>query len=153
MTALRFACPLCGHSFNPSAHGGCVSCPLHAGCRLVCCPNCGHSTVDPRDSRLARWAMAALARLGARGGSAAAGVEPGLAPLTSMVAPCQVRVVEIARRGGQHADRLRAYGIAAGATIEVIRQRPVTLVRVEYTELALESELAAGILVTRVTWV
>lgn len=147
MTSISFSCPLCGHAFDPSANPGCASCPLNSGCRIVCCPNCGHSTVDPRESRLARWAAAAMVRLGLAGGAAELTLEVGPRPLTAMRAPCRVRVVGVARESGERADRLRAYGLAAGATIELLQQRPVTVIRVEQTELALEAEIAARVLV------
>lgn len=148
MTTLSFSCPLCGHRFDPSANAGCASCPLNAGCRIVCCPNCGHSTVDPRESRLARWATAILDRLGV-GEAKPAPLEigGGARPLTTISAPCLVRVVDVAREGGERAERLRAYGLAPGATLEVLQQRPVTVIRIEHTELAVEAEIAGVLLV------
>jgi Fe2+ transport system protein FeoA len=44
--------------------------------------------------------------------------------------------------------KLIALGIVPGRQVEVIRQRPVTLVRAEHSELALEDELAYGITVS-----
>lgn len=146
MTTLSFSCPLCGHAFDPSANAGCASCPLSRGCRIVCCPNCGHSTVDPAGSRLARWAAAALARLGGHR-PAAPTSEGGARPLTAVAAPRTVRVVGVDPEGGERAERLRAYGLAPGATIEVVQQRPVTVVRIEHTELAVEAEVAGVLLV------
>jgi Fe2+ transport system protein FeoA len=148
MTALSFSCPLCGYAFDPATNAGCASCPLHSGCQIVCCPNCGHSTVDPRESRLARWATALLGRLGVGGaGPAATPIAGGARPLTTISAPCLVRVVGVAPEGGERAERLRAYGLAPGATIEVIQQRPVTVVRIEHTELAVEAQIAGALLV------
>ena len=48
-----FDCPLCGASFS---HGAlvCASCPLHMGCDVVKCPNCGYQF--PRTSRIVTWA-------------------------------------------------------------------------------------------------
>ena len=47
-----FTCALCGARFT---HGDrvCGACPLHAGCDLVRCPNCGYQF--PRSSRLLDW--------------------------------------------------------------------------------------------------
>jgi hypothetical protein len=47
-------CSLCGHSFRPSEHPACPSCPLKPRCQLVCCPNCGFEMVDVNQSRLAQ---------------------------------------------------------------------------------------------------
>ncbi len=42
---------------------------------------------------------------------------------------------------------LQAYGIIPGNTLRVQQKRPVTIVQVEHTEIALEAELAAAIYV------
>jgi Fe2+ transport system protein FeoA len=149
MTALSFSCPLCGHTFDPAANAGCATCPLSGGCRIVCCPNCGHSTVDPRSSRLARWAEAALRRLAGRRSERALAPQREPAGATAlMVAPRGPARVAAVMPGAADAEgRLRAYGIAPGALLEVLQQRPETVVRIERTELALEAELAALVLV------
>jgi hypothetical protein len=36
-------CPLCGTAFDAEGQGCRPSCPLAAGCRVVCCPSCGYS--------------------------------------------------------------------------------------------------------------
>ncbi|MEW6582244.1 MAG: hypothetical protein AB1416_05750 [Actinomycetota bacterium] len=62
-------CALCGHLFDPQANAACPSCPLHGGCLLACCPQCGHDTVDPAGSAL----VALGARIAARARGAAGG--------------------------------------------------------------------------------
>jgi len=37
------ACPLCSLEFDASGQGCRPSCPMSAGCRVVCCPSCGYS--------------------------------------------------------------------------------------------------------------
>jgi predicted amidophosphoribosyltransferase len=51
-TGTVFTCALCQARFT---HGDrvCGACPLHAGCDLVKCPNCGYQF--PRSSRLVEW--------------------------------------------------------------------------------------------------
>ncbi len=44
-------CPLCGADFDAVGQGCRPSCPLAAGCRVVCCPSCGYSF--PQESGLA----------------------------------------------------------------------------------------------------
>lgn len=43
-------CALCGYAFDSMALACHSSCPLSAGCNIVCCPNCGYQTVDERHS-------------------------------------------------------------------------------------------------------
>lgn len=46
-------------------------------------------------------------------------------------------------------ERLLAYGLIPGQHIRVLSQRPVTVLQVEHTELALEKVLAACVLVKK----
>lgn len=46
-------------------------------------------------------------------------------------------------------ERLLAYGLIPGQAVRVLAQKPVTVVQVEHTELALEKVLAACVLVQR----
>ncbi|MBI5311126.1 MAG: hypothetical protein HZB14_08930 [Actinobacteria bacterium] len=50
--AAMSVCGLCGHRYAESAHSGCASCPMNDGCLMTCCPSCGYSAPDPRNSRL-----------------------------------------------------------------------------------------------------
>jgi Fe2+ transport system protein FeoA len=149
MTAISFSCPLCGHAFDPAANAGCATCPLSGGCRIVCCPNCGHSTVDPGSSRLARWAAAALRRLGVADPAGSSADAPAVETPLAAARRGPARVVAVASAGADAGSRLRAYGIVPGALLEVLQQRPETVVRIERTELALEAELAALVRVAR----
>jgi len=61
---------------------------------------------------------------------------------------CRARVAGFCRE--LPADRLahlQAYGLAPGYWVRVLQHRPVTVVQVEHTELALETELACEVLV------
>ena len=55
-------CALCGYAFD--AGRACrPSCPLAAGCGIVCCPHCGYGA--PRPARgIAAMIQKALVRLG-----------------------------------------------------------------------------------------
>jgi len=44
---------------------------------------------------------------------------------------------------------LMAYGVAPGYWIDVLQQSPITVVQIEWTELALENDLSRDIWVTR----
>jgi Fe2+ transport system protein FeoA len=41
--------------------------------------------------------------------------------------------------------QLRAYGVAPGSSVKIIQHEPVTIIQVEFTELALEADLARGV--------
>lgn len=73
MAETVFLCPVCGHRFDPVVHGACCACPLHQGCNLLCCPDCGYQTVDPTRSRLARWWGSLHAMIVRKGGQIDAG--------------------------------------------------------------------------------
>jgi rubredoxin len=51
---MAITCSICGYSFDPEQQQpSCTQCPLHNGCAMVCCPNCGVSNINPAGSRLA----------------------------------------------------------------------------------------------------
>jgi hypothetical protein len=53
-------CPLCGVAFDAEGKGCRPSCPLSAGCRVVCCPSCGYSF--PQETGLSGWVKGWLER-------------------------------------------------------------------------------------------
>ncbi len=57
----------------------------------------------------------------------------------------QVRIIDLKGLSAPSRAKLLALGICPGRCVEVIRHSPVTLVRVEHSELALEAELASGV--------
>jgi len=138
-------CSMCGQRFDPDRHLACQSCPMHSGCDLVCCPDCGYQTVDPRRSHLVRLArfISGLRSsnkfdLDRTKGMSLADVPPG----------CSAMVV------GFSADfppdrraHLQAYGLVANYWVRVVQHSPVTIVNLDHIELALENELASGIMV------
>jgi hypothetical protein len=62
-------CPLCGATFDAEGQGCRPSCPLAAGCRVVCCPSCGYSF--PQETGLAGRLRRAIDRFKERKGTAA----------------------------------------------------------------------------------
>ncbi len=44
---MRLSCPVCGGELREHV-SGCSTCPMHSGCEMVCCENCGYETVVPR---------------------------------------------------------------------------------------------------------
>lgn len=142
MASPYLTCPLCGFEFDRTdtlcAHG----CPLGAMCNLVRCPSCNYEFAEtyPKMS----WLRRLLSR------------QPNLAPeqLPSTVRPVSElpfgAVAEVVCVGGSRQgreDRLAVFGLAPGAEIMVIQQRPSCVVKIDETELALDPEIAAQILV------
>jgi Fe2+ transport system protein FeoA len=149
--ATQCTCPLCGHSFDPAAHLACQTCPLHAGCHLVCCPACGHTTVDQGQSRIVRWITTLLERSPARPAlerATARGMEQVRAArctLADVPLDQPVRVVDVgALRAGQR-EQLHGYGILPGCVLRVIQRTPVTVVQIEHIELAIETAIAQAV--------
>jgi len=62
MSEELFRCPLCGFAFDAQANAACRQCPLTRNCPMICCPACGHVTLDPGRSILGRLAREALGR-------------------------------------------------------------------------------------------
>jgi Fe2+ transport system protein FeoA len=66
------------------------------------------------------------------------------APLTAAALGAQVVVARFADGiSTHHLEQLMSYGLAEGRTIAVLRHRPMTVVLVDHTELALEHGIAA----------
>jgi len=135
-------CALCGFRFDPGAHLACAGCPLNPACLLTCCPRCGYSTADPTGSALVGLFGRVARRRRRRGGRTA-----GQLALSELEPGATAAVVEIGAAAAAWREQLQAYGLAPGRELEVIQQRPVTVVRVERTELAFEARIARGIVV------
>ncbi len=146
---MNHTCPLCGHQYNEGAASHCAACPLNGGCTMLCCPNCGYQQPDPQESRLGRWASGWLKRRKAR----QVGCEEVGACTLAECRPGEPACVR-----GFHPDlsqarqrALHAHGLGPGRLVQVLHQRPVTIVQIGAAELALEGDLAALIEVERGT--
>ena len=177
MTQKTVTCPLCGYSYNPAEQAGCAACPLHSGCSLVCCPSCGYKTVDAQQSWLARMASSLLPGSHfVEGGGLAEDYrprrprffrrrgrhrrfrdvyhgpngDPSGFPLTLLDIPvgCHGMIegfsadIRPARK-----SQLQAYGLVPGYWVEVLQHSPVTVVKIEHSEVAMENELARQVIV------
>jgi Fe2+ transport system protein FeoA len=60
----------------------------------------------------------------------------------------RVIVMDLGSIDAMQKDHLQAYGLTPGRQVIVLRQRPVTVVQIEYTELAFEKDIAEQVLVT-----
>jgi Fe2+ transport system protein FeoA len=145
MSILDIQCPMCGQSYNPDQHIGCENCPLHSGCALVCCPTCGYQTVNLRKSKAARLVQS-LFTLGAS--SRNFNSLSGRTTLADVTPGRKVKIIGFSP--GFPPDRreyLQAYGLVENYQVQVLQHSPVTIVRLDHIELALEIDLARGILV------
>lgn len=152
MTGDRVVCPLCGFGFDPSAKAACQACPIAPGCGLTCCPACGYSWVEPGGSRLGRWLSKRLTAASPQAPpprSAAVG-GPARLSLADLPPRSRARVVDCRAVPRRRLLELRAFGLTDGGQVEVLGQVPATVIRLERTELAMEHDLAAKILVDTV---
>lgn len=145
MSSRDFRCSMCGGRFDPDQHLACQACPMNSGCDLVCCPHCGYQTVDPGRSKIVR-----LVRLFSplRSRSDSARNRQSQLCLADVPPGCKAEVVGF--KTGFPPDRkayLQAYGLVLNYPLQVLQHKPVTILRVDQIELALESDLAKGILV------
>ncbi len=69
----------------------------------------------------------------------------GTVPLIEAAPGSEVRVTQLGALPTSKRLQLEAYGLAPGRRLRVLQQSPVTVVQVDYTELALESDLAAAV--------
>lgn len=133
MTAL-ISCPLCGSRFDPGTEVACASCPMSGACTLACCPTCGYTTVDVSSSRSASL-------LGRLFPSRKDQVIAATLDVATIGGDVKIAGFDAAMSTG-HRELLRTYGIEPGRTVRVEQHSPVTVVHVDETEVALESDLA-----------
>lgn len=118
---------------------------MQSGCTLVCCPNCGYQTVNVGRSKFARLASLLLSTKSREKYPSERDNEDCLA---------EVPVGKKAKVIGFTADfpldkrsYLQAYGLVPNYLVEILAHSPVTIVRLDNSELALENDLARGIIV------
>ncbi|MFO7623019.1 MAG: ferrous iron transport protein A [Anaerolineales bacterium] len=168
------ACPLCGHTFNPAEEPGCATCPLHSGCTLlVCCPACGYKTVDAHQSWLARMALSLMPGAQFNGGDGHMEDRGRRFPrffrrrgrhrrwrqlmhnqndagwrLTLLDVPPghRVKIEGFATHlSPARKSQLQAYGLVPGYWVEVLQHSPVTVVKIDHSEVAMENDLAGQV--------
>ena len=131
-------CSMCGHTFDPLLHLACQNCPLKKGCNLVCCPQCGYEMVDVQQSKLARLAARFIAAPQPK-----MAVRPTLAEI---IPGGEVKVIGFGSMlPGDRQAQLQSFGLIPGRVVRVVQHAPVTIIQVENTELALETEMAREI--------
>ena len=157
----EITCAICSHTFDPAQHRGCAACPLQSGCQLACCPNCGFEAIDPNQSVLART----FAKLFGKPSQEKSNTqrmntknkdqpdptydEPVSTTgqrLTDLSAGSEARILGFAPGISiGHKAQLQAYGVVPGNSLWVRQHRPVTVIQIDHTELAFETDLADSI--------
>ena len=141
-------CQLCGHGFTPTpaCHAGC---PMGSRCTLICCPNCGYQVVDESKSGLAKALRRVLrprdAEVGPGGGTGRR--DEDAVPLTHVRTGTPVEVHGLEDMPAARASRLTAFGLAPGTPVAILQRKPVPVVQIGETELALSEDILAQILV------
>ena len=137
-------CSMCGYDFDPSeltCHG---SCPLGAGCMVICCPRCGYSTVDTERSTLTRRLLGMFDR---KSPAATPDKPVGTVRLLDLKPGQGGHVCDVGGEGSSTLAHLSQYGLLPGTPIRLTQKRPVPIVRVGQTDLALDMSVAAEIYV------
>lgn len=143
MSSKDIKCTMCGHQYDPDQHLACQSCPLHSDCNLVCCPACGYQTVNTGRSILVR-----LARYLSTLKPSSRMVSEPMEGITLADVPPGHQAQVVGFSPAFPADRkayLQAYGLVLNHSVWVVQHSPVTIIRLDNIELALENDLAKGI--------
>ena len=134
-------CPLCGLVFLRGDalcnHG----CPLAESCNLTQCPGCGYEFPDrPQGSRGRLERLFGFVR-----GRGAVRLGPTTPSVRDLEPGARARVLQLA--GDRARDSLAVFGLVPGAELELLQRSPAYVLRVGETELALDGDVAARILI------
>lgn len=137
-------CPLCGYEFDETLLSCHSSCAFNETCGIICCPNCGYQVADERKSRLAEALRRVLQRRSTP--------DDGLAvrPLSAMQSGQSGKVIALNSINHTRVEKLHVLGLVEGAHFTLEQKRPTIVLRVGFTELSLEREIADEILVETV---
>ena len=135
-------CPLCGYEFEASAKSCHSSCAFNESCGIICCPNCGYQIPDERKSRLANTVRRFLAR-----NKQEETVLPPVRPLSTLRGGQSGKVVAVNSINHSRVERLNILGLTTESHVKVEQRNPTFVVRVGFTEISIEREIADDILV------
>jgi Fe2+ transport system protein FeoA len=137
-------CRLCGHRFDAAALACHTSCPLGSRCSLICCPNCGYQVVDESRSVVARILRRVL-RPREEPAGRRPGVEAGTVPLSHVREGASAEVRRLEDMSVARLSRLTGFGLAPGTVVTVRQRRPMPVIAVGETELALSDDIVGRI--------
>ncbi len=135
-------CPLCGFEFEPTSMSCHASCAFNDSCGIICCPNCGYQIPDETKSRMANALRLYIARKRGEGKK----LEP-IRPLSTLHAGQSGKVVAINSVNHSRIERLHVLGLVTDAIITLEQKRPTYVLRVGFTELTIDQEIATNIMV------
>jgi Fe2+ transport system protein FeoA len=110
---------------------------------VICCPHCGYSTVDPSRAKITRHLLNFLER---KNRYPAPPNHSGTVRLLDLK-PGQGGHVHDMGAESSTLAHLSYYGLLPGTPVSLVQRRPVPIVKVGQTDLALELSVAADILV------
>lgn len=134
-------CPLCGFEFEETQMSCHSSCAFNESCGIICCPNCGYQMPDEHKSRVAE----ALRRFLSRRREQQA--LPPVRPLSAMQPGESGKVVAINSQSHTRIERLHVLGLINDAHVVLEQRRPTFVLRVGFTELSIEQDIAQEIMV------
>jgi Fe2+ transport system protein FeoA len=134
-------CPLCNYEFDESQMTCHTSCAFNKGCAVICCPNCGYQMVDESKTRFAGWLRRRFERKSPE--------QPALCRLSELRPGQSCTVVSVETDNATRQERLSTFGILPGAEITLRQHHPAYVLRVGFTELSIERDIADAIVVSR----
>ncbi len=134
-------CPLCGFEFEPTSMSCHSSCAFNDSCGIICCPNCGYQIPDEHKSRMADALRRFIARRREEDNQ-----EP-VRPLSAMQPGQSGKVVAINSTNHMRIERLHVLGLVTDALITLEQKRPTYVLKVGFTELSIDHEIATNIMV------
>lgn len=128
------SCTLCGHKFTEGDESVCGQCPLHKGCQLTCCPNCGFSNIHFSENTK----RSVLANR----------INKSNTPLNNIKKGELTFVHSISKKmPPQKQAYLQARGIRPGKYIRVLQKKPTVIVEIDQMCVAIEDDFAKMIYV------
>ena len=113
---------------------------------MVCCPTCGHTTIDESQSKLANWVGSILGTPAERQARQTLQLKVVETPtLAEAEVGSSAIVLDFRELPDSRKRHLNAYGLSPGSEVIIRQQSPVTIFEIDQTEIALERQLAAKI--------
>ena len=134
-------CLLCGFEFDEHGLSCHSSCALNKHCHIICCPNCGYQVVDESKSGLVSALKRTLEHIPVKR------FQRAPRPLSDLKAGESGTVISIESASSSRLERLSLLGVAPGVHIQLQQRRPSFVLRVGFTELSVEKDVAREILV------
>lgn len=137
-------CELCAYEFVPdeSCHTGC---PMSSGCTLICCPNCGYQAVDQERSILARTIERLFPGRREPRRTPAPSDAGGAVPLSHLPKGAVGEVRSLNGMPEGRLTRLSAFGLVPGTPVTIKQRRPVPVIGIGETEVAVSEDVLGQI--------